>query len=75
MDVFSIALAIAVLIFVIWLFNGIYIIKEWERGAVLRIGRMLPQPKGAGLQLILAPLDKLIRISLRIELSKLSRRT
>ncbi len=67
MDVASIAIAIVVLIFLIWLFNCIYIIKEWERGVVLRLGRMLPQPKGAGLQLIFAPIDKLIRISLRIE--------
>jgi len=67
MDVASIAIAIIVLIFLIWLFNCIYIIKEWERGVVLRLGRMLPQPKGAGLQLIFAPIDKLIRISLRIE--------
>jgi regulator of protease activity HflC (stomatin/prohibitin superfamily) len=63
----TITLGIIVLIFLIWLFNCIYIIKEWERGVVLRLGRMLPQPKGAGLQLILAPIDKLIRISLRIE--------
>jgi len=67
MDVASVAIAIIVLIFLIWLFNCIYIIKEWERGVVLRLGRMLPQPKGAGLQLIFAPIDKLIRISLRIE--------
>jgi regulator of protease activity HflC (stomatin/prohibitin superfamily) len=67
MDVLSIALAIGVLVFLIWLFNCIYIIKEWERGVVLRLGRMLPEPKGAGLQLIFAPIDKLIRISLRIE--------
>jgi len=67
MDVASIAIAIIVLIFLIWLFNCIYIIKEWERGVVLRLGRMLPQPKGAGLQLIFAPIDKLMRISLRIE--------
>ncbi len=67
MDVASIAVAIGVLILLIWLFNCIYIIKEWERGVVLRLGRMLPQPKGAGLQLIFAPIDKLIRISLRIE--------
>jgi regulator of protease activity HflC (stomatin/prohibitin superfamily) len=67
MDVFSVAIAIVVLIFLIWLFNCIYIIKEWERGVVLRLGRMLPEPKGAGLQLIFAPIDKLMRISLRIE--------
>ena len=51
----------------IWFWNSLYIIKEWERGVVLRLGRMLPEPKGAGLQLIFAPIDKLMRISLRIE--------
>ena len=32
------------LLFLFWLFNSIYIIKEWERGVVLRLGRMLPEP-------------------------------
>ncbi len=41
------------LIFLIWIFNSIYVIKEWERGVVLRLGRMLPEAKGAGLQLVL----------------------
>jgi regulator of protease activity HflC (stomatin/prohibitin superfamily) len=67
MDLYTIAFAVAVLIFLIWLFNCIYILKEWERGVVLRLGRMLPEAKGAGLQLIFSPIDKLIRISLRIE--------
>jgi regulator of protease activity HflC (stomatin/prohibitin superfamily) len=67
MDLYTISFAVVVLIFLIWLFNCIYIIKEWERGVVLRLGRMLPEAKGAGLQLIFAPIDKLIRISLRIE--------
>jgi regulator of protease activity HflC (stomatin/prohibitin superfamily) len=57
----------AVVIFLFWIFNSIYVIKEWERGVVLRLGRMLPQAKGAGLQLVLYPIDKLTRISLRIE--------
>src|SRR3974390_2623485 len=60
-------LAIAVLVFLIWFFNSVYVIKEWERGVVLRLGRMLPHPKGAGLQLVLFPIDKLTRISLRLE--------
>ena len=61
-------LGIAVVIIVLfWLFNSIYVIKEWERGVILRLGRMLPEPKGPGLQLVLYPIDKLTRISLRIE--------
>jgi len=59
----GVALAIAL----IWLWNSLYIIKEWERGVVLRLGRMIPEPKGAGLQLIFSPIDKMIRVSLRIE--------
>jgi len=57
----------ALFIGLIWLFNSIYIIKEWERGVVLRLGRMLPQAKGAGLKFVFFPIDKLTRISLRIE--------
>ena len=67
MNVFWVAIGIAVFIFLIWLFNCIYVLKEWERGVVLRLGRMLPEAKGAGLQLVFAPIDKLIRVSLRIE--------
>jgi len=68
MDQFMLILIVAaVIIFLFWLFNSIYVIKEWERGVVLRLGRMLPEPKGAGLQLVLYPIDKLTRISLRIE--------
>jgi len=67
MDVITVVVAIVVLIFLIWLFNCIYVLKEWERGVVLRLGRMLPEAKGAGLQLVFAPIDKLIRVSLRLE--------
>jgi regulator of protease activity HflC (stomatin/prohibitin superfamily) len=56
-----------VVIFLFWIFNSVYVIKEWERGVILRLGRMQPDPKGAGLQLVLYPIDKLTRISLRTE--------
>ncbi len=39
---------IAVVIFLIWIWNSLYVIKEWERGVVLRLGRMLPEAKPAG---------------------------
>src|SRR6201996_2975205 len=57
----------AIVIFLFWLMNSVYVIKEWERGVVLRLGRMLPEAKGAGLRLVFFPIDKLTRISLRIE--------
>ncbi len=67
MDFMTVVFAIGVLIFLIWFFNSVYVIKEWERGVVLRLGRMLPEAKGAGLRLVFFPIDKLTRISLRIE--------
>ncbi|MGA2483500.1 MAG: slipin family protein [Candidatus Acidiferrales bacterium] len=50
----------------IWFWNSIYIIKEWERGAVLRLGRMIPEAKGAGLRLVFWPIETLYRIPLRV---------
>ncbi|HKV05868.1 MAG TPA: slipin family protein [Candidatus Acidoferrales bacterium] len=67
LDFVSILIIAGVVIFLFWLFNSIYVIKEWERGVVLRLGRMMPEAKPAGLQLVLYPIDKLTRISLRIE--------
>jgi regulator of protease activity HflC (stomatin/prohibitin superfamily) len=58
---------VAVVIFLIWIWNSLYVIKEWERGVVLRLGRMLPEPKGAGVRLVFWPIETLYRISLRIE--------
>ena len=58
---------IPLLIFLIWFWNSVYVIKEWERGVVLRLGRMLPEAKLAGVRLIFWPIETLYRISLRIE--------
>jgi regulator of protease activity HflC (stomatin/prohibitin superfamily) len=58
---------VAVVILLIWFWNSLYVIKEWERGVVLRLGRMLPEAKSAGLNLVFWPIETLYRISLRIE--------
>jgi regulator of protease activity HflC (stomatin/prohibitin superfamily) len=51
----------------IWFWNSLYIIKEWERGVVLRLGRLLPTAKGAGLNLVFWPIETLYRINMRLE--------
>lgn len=58
---------IAIVVIVIYLLSSIKILKEYERGVIFRLGRVLPEPKGPGLILVFAPLDKIVRISLRIE--------
>ncbi|MGA9883979.1 MAG: slipin family protein [Candidatus Acidiferrales bacterium] len=67
MDAGAIVVGFCVIVFLIWFFNSVYVIKEWERGVVLRLGRMAPEPKGAGLRIVVWPIDKLIRISMRVD--------
>ncbi len=54
-------------ILLIWIWQSVNVIKQWERGVILRLGRMLPEAKGPGPRLIFWPIDTLYRISLRIE--------
>lgn len=58
---------IPLLVFFIWFWNSVYVIKEWERGVVLRLGRMLPEAKLAGVRLVFWPIETLYKVSLRIE--------
>ena len=57
---------VVVVIFLAWIWSCLRVIKEWERGVILRLGKMLPEVKGAGLQFIFRPIEKLSIVSLRI---------
>ncbi len=50
---------------VILLFSWVKVLREYERGVIFRLGRLLPRPKGPGLILVFAPIDRMVRISLR----------
>jgi regulator of protease activity HflC (stomatin/prohibitin superfamily) len=58
---------IALLIVVIYFLSSIKILAEYERGVIFRLGRVLPSPKGPGLILVFWPIDRMVRISLRLE--------
>ena len=51
----------------LYLINSVKILAEYERGVIFRLGRLLPEPKGPGLILVFAPIDRMVRISLRVE--------
>jgi len=53
-------------IIILYLLNCIKILKEYERGVIFRLGRVLPKPKGPGLIFVFAPVDRMVRISLRL---------
>ena len=57
---------LAIILIVLFLSTAIKVLREYERGVVFRLGRVLKKPKGPGLVIIIPVIDKLIRISLRL---------
>jgi regulator of protease activity HflC (stomatin/prohibitin superfamily) len=64
MDQFTLLL-VPVVIFLVWLFNSLNVLREYERGVIFRLGRLYPEPKGPGLIWVLWPIDRIVRVSLR----------
>src|ERR1700704_4366642 len=58
---------LAIVVVAIYLISSIKILAEYERGVVFRLGRVLPTPKGPGIVLVFAPIDRMVRMSLRVE--------
>src|SRR6202162_3720265 len=58
---------IFVAVVILYLLSSIKILREYERGVIFRLGRLLTQPKGPGLVLVFAPIDRIVRVSLRID--------
>ena len=56
---------IAALIIGAYIVNSVKILNEYERGVVFRLGKLLPRPKGPGVILVFAPIDRMVRVSLR----------
>jgi regulator of protease activity HflC (stomatin/prohibitin superfamily) len=60
-------LLIFIIVVGIWLLNSIKILREYERGVIFRLGRVLSEPKGPGLIFVFSPFDRMVRVSLRID--------
>ena len=50
---------------VLFLFAAIKVAREYERGIVFRLGRLLPNPKGPGLFLLIPVVDRMVKVDLR----------
>jgi regulator of protease activity HflC (stomatin/prohibitin superfamily) len=61
------AVLVVIAIVILYLMSSIKILREYERGVIFRLGRLLPEPKGPGIVLVFAPLDRIVRVSLRID--------
>lgn len=56
---------VGIFLLAIYFLSVIQVLREYERGVVFRLGRLVPQAKGPGLIFVFWPIDKLVRVSLR----------
>ena len=60
-----IAVAALAFLVVLFLFSAIKVAREYERGVVFRLGRLLTPPKGPGLFLLIPIVDRMVKVDLR----------
>jgi regulator of protease activity HflC (stomatin/prohibitin superfamily) len=60
-----IILAVVIFLLLLFLISAIKVAREYERGIVFRLGRLLPEPKGPGLFLLIPIVDRMVKVDLR----------
>jgi regulator of protease activity HflC (stomatin/prohibitin superfamily) len=62
--VIVVVVAVAVML-LLFLFAAIKVAREYERGIIFRLGRLLPEPKGPGLFILIPIVDRMVKVDLR----------
>jgi regulator of protease activity HflC (stomatin/prohibitin superfamily) len=57
--------AVILFLVVLFLFSAIKVAREYERGIIFRLGRLLPEPKGPGLFILIPVIDRMVKVDLR----------
>jgi regulator of protease activity HflC (stomatin/prohibitin superfamily) len=65
MAVIAIVVVVLVFLVVLFLISAIKVAREYERGIVFRLGRLLAEPKGPGLFLLIPVVDRMVKVDLR----------
>src|SRR5665647_641053 len=65
MNAAYVAAAVVVFLLVLFLISAIKVAREYERGIVFRLGRLLPEPKGPGLFVLIPVVDRMVKVDLR----------
>jgi regulator of protease activity HflC (stomatin/prohibitin superfamily) len=60
-----IAVVVVVFIFVLFAVSALKIAREYERGVIFRLGRLLDPPKGPGLFVLIPIVDRMVKVDLR----------
>src|SRR5436309_14814512 len=59
------ALPVIAFLLILFLISAIKVAREYERGIIFRLGRLLPLPKGPGLFLLIPVVDRMVKVDLR----------
>ena len=65
MSIALIVVAAIVVLLIVLLFATVKVAREYERGVIFRLGRLLPNPKGPGLFLLIPVIDRMEKVDLR----------
>ena len=65
MGIALIVVAVIVVVLLILLSATVKVAREYERGVIFRLGRLLPEPKGPGLFILIPVVDRMVKVDLR----------
>jgi regulator of protease activity HflC (stomatin/prohibitin superfamily) len=60
-----VVVAVIAFLLILFLISAIKVAREYERGIIFRLGRLLAQPKGPGLFLLIPIVDRMVKVDLR----------
>ena len=60
-----VVLLVVVFLFVLYVIAAVKVVREYERGIIFRLGRLLPEPKGPGLFFLIPVVDRMVKVDLR----------
>jgi regulator of protease activity HflC (stomatin/prohibitin superfamily) len=60
-----VVLAVVVFLLVLYVISAVKVLREYERGIVFRLGRLVSAPKGPGLFFLIPIVDRMVRVDLR----------
>src|SRR5690349_14691669 len=60
-----IAIVLIAFLLVLYIVAAVKVVREYERGIVFRLGRLLPEPKGPGLFFLIPVVDRMVKVDLR----------
>src|SRR5213595_2757375 len=60
-----VVVAVIAFLLILFLISAIKVAREYERGIIFRLGRLLAEPKGPGLFLLIPIVDRMVKVDLR----------